>query len=90
MHWLLFLVTETHRLFTLAADQGLGNAQVFLSDMYAKGNGVRKDHLKCCQLLALAVEQGCPLLPEGALGRVIPALAAHEVALTGLTEAGGL
>ena len=78
--------TEAVRLYQLAADQGLAEAQFNLGVMYLHGRGVRLDLTKAARLLKLAADQGYQPARDslGSLTAMYPA--GTRVRITGHVE----
>jgi TPR repeat protein len=51
-------MNEVIRMWRLAADQGHANAQANLGTMYAKGQGVKQDHVEAVSLYQKSADQG--------------------------------
>ena len=81
---------EAARLYRLAADQGLANAQYNLAVMFYNGTGVPQDHAEAARLLKLACDQGySPAL--NLLGKLTAQYpAGTRVRIAGLTAAAHL
>ena len=81
--------TEAVRLFQLAADQGLAQAQQNLAAMHLRGTGVPQDYTEAVRLLKLAADQGFQpaqdaLVTLGRLTAMYPA--GTRVRITGHVE----
>ena len=81
---------EAARLYRLAADQGLANAQYNLGSMLYNGTGEPKDHAEAARLLKLAADQGHSQALD-TLGRLTAKYpAGTRVQIAGLTAAAHL
>ena len=58
--WVRKDLAKAARLYKLAADKGDAQAQWYLGEMYANGNGVKTDRSTAARYYTLAADQGLP------------------------------